>query len=261
MGTAIGLQTLTGQLGQVGGSAAAGIALARFGLGLDLIVFSVPLTVALALAAFGFESRKSIAGPVFSTAGFVRGLLAVPRLPALAILTFGGTLVLGTSSAYLPLFGEHGLGLSGLEIGYLLAIQTPANAATRIPAGYFIDKVSEPTLRWLPAVGVGMYSIGLALLPHAKTFFVVASLLLLITPFIATAFVALPSVFVRVPLESRVIALGLYTLLISAGNGLGPTAFGPFMERGFVEGFTATALVGVAMCGAALALRRTTSSV
>jgi len=33
------------------------------------------------------------------------------------------------------------------------------------------------------------------------------------------------------------------------------------MERGFVEGFTATALVGVAMCGAALALRRTTSSV
>jgi hypothetical protein len=45
------------------------------------------------------------------------------------------------------------------------------------------------------------------------------------------------------------------TLLISAGNAIGPAAIGPFMEQSFVAGFTATALIGVTVCAAALALR------
>ena len=70
---------------------------------------------------------------------------------------------------------------------------------------------------------------------------------------IATAFIAIGIVFVQMATaDSRGTAMGVYSTVLFLGLGAGPAMFAPLMDRSFVLGFTACALVAGLLAGLSL---------
>jgi len=90
-----------------------------------------------------------------------------------------------------------------------------------------------------------LVAAGLLVLPHLSGFWVPTLLLVVTVPMIATAFIAIGIVFVQMATaDSRGTAMGVYSTVLFLGLGAGPAMFAPLMDRSFVVGFTACALVG-----------------
>jgi predicted MFS family arabinose efflux permease len=96
------------------------------------------------------------------------------------------------------------------------------------------------------------------LLPHLSGFWPATVLLAGSVPLLATTYLAISVVFSNLSTaETRGVAMGLYGVMLYLGLGLGPAAFGTVMERaGYVAGFTACAVTGLAMAGVVAAVRR-----
>jgi len=103
------------------------------------------------------------------------------------------TLVWGTVGAFLPIFGREALALPSSQVGFLFALQAVANGLARIPGGRIVDWAQH---RW-PIVFVGtiVWSIATIVLGHLHGFVAPAIVMIVATPFMATAFVAIGVVF------------------------------------------------------------------
>ena len=254
MGRAMGWFTLGMQTGFLVGPAVAGILLRWLNLAEDLALTALPLVAAAAFAFIGVHKGHRAQERVrFSAA--IQALVRRPGFYAVSIALLAGTMVWGTYQAYIPIFGKRGLGLTGTEIGYLLAIQALSNGLSRVPAGRLLDRIESkgPVV----AGSIAVFALGIALLPHLHGFWGPVVLLVVAVPFIATAFIAIGIVFAQLATaESRGVAMGMYSTVLFVGLGLGPAVFAPLIQgQGFAAGFTACAATGIVLSGLSLVAR------
>jgi len=253
VGRALGWLTLAFQVGLLTGPALAGISLHWFTLGMALEISAALFGLALLLtlgirAAPGREVGWNLIGPLREIAG--RRAFAVA-----AVGMLGATVLWGTLQAYLPVYGKEQLRLSPEQIGYLIALQAVANGLARIPGGRIVDRLPRRGL--LVAIGLSVYAVAIAVLPHLEGFWATTLLLTLSVPILATVYIALSVLFSNLSTaETRGVAMGLYGMVLYLGLGFGPAIFGTIMERsGYLAGFTACAVAGLLLAGLTAALR------
>ena len=253
MGRSMGWLTLAMQTGFLGGPAIAGILLRWLTLDQDLLVTTVPVGIALVLS-FWVSGVGGTRGVRLEIRAPLRALSAQRGFLGLIIAFLAATILWGTYNAYIPVFGKRGLGLSGTDVGYLLAIQAVVNGATRVPAGRLLDRIKQKGL--VVAVTTAGFAAALVILPHLHGFAVPTLLLLVTIPMIATAFIAIGIVFVQMATaNSRGTAMGVYSTILFLGLGAGPAMFASLMNRSFVVGFTACGIVGGLLALLSLAVR------
>jgi len=156
-------------------------------------------------------------------------------------------LVWGTVGAFLPIFGKESLGLPSAQIGLLLAVQAVANGLARLPGGRLVDRAKR---RWpIVFVGVMVFSVGTIVLGHLNGFWAPLILLVITTPFLATAYVAMGVVFADLSAAStRGVTMGAYGTVLFLGLAAGPLVFGPIVQSfGYAAGFTACAVAAMAL--------------
>lgn len=253
VGRAMGWLTLAFQIGFLTGPALAGISLHWLTLQSALLVSSVLFVVALGLTlGVSDGQRRKVDWQLMAP------LRKIARTRAFAVASvglLGATLVWGTLQAYLPVFGKEHLGLPPEQIGYMIAIQAVANGLARIPGGRLVDRL--PRRGMLVAVGLAIYAVSLAILPHLSGFWATTVLLALSVPVLATVYIAIGVVFSAMSTpDTRGVVMGAYGTVLYLGLGFGPAIFGEVMERsGYLAGFTACAVTGLVLAAVTLLLR------
>jgi len=177
----------------------------------------------------------------------LRALLRQPSFTPVIVGLVAATLVWGTVGAFLPIFGKESLGLPSAQIGLLLAVQAVANGLARLPGGRLVDR---STRRWpIVFVGVMVFSAATIVLGHLGGFWPPLILLVLSTPFIATAYVTIGVVFGDLSAAStRGVTMGAYGTVLFLGLAAGPLVFGPIIQSfGYAAGFTACAVAAMAL--------------
>ena len=253
VGRALGWLTLAFQVGLLAGPALAGMSLHWIDLGTALAISTVLFGLALAMTL----AIPSAPGRAVSW-NLIEPLLEIARRRAFAVAAvgmLGATVLWGTVQAYLPVFGKEQLRLSPEQIGYLIAIQAVANGLARIPGGRIVDRLPRRGL--LVAIGLGVYAVAIAVLPHMHGFWATTVLLTLSVPILATVYIALSVLFSGLSTaETRGIAMGVYGSVLYLGLGFGPAIFGAIMEHsGYLAGFTACAVTGLLLAALTAALR------
>ena len=245
LGRAMGWLTFSMQAGFFLGPSVAGLALSWIDIRTDIAVTTAVLAFSIPGAIAAGNTRQH-AGRGISFRRPLHALLQQPAFVPVALGLVGITISWGTIGAYLPVFGKEALHLPDSEVGYLLALQAVVNGASRIPAGRLVDRVRR---RWpiVLAGGVG-WSLVMVVLGHTSGFVLPAVLLVVGTPFTATAFVAIGVVFADLANAStRGVTMGMYGSVLFLGMSLGPLAFGPVVQSfGYAAGFTACAATTVA---------------
>lgn len=212
-----------------------------------------PVPTYLASSLFGMTA---IIGALF-VASSMRTTLRFSRLPGmvaevgrqraivgtwLAALAIG--LPWGAVAGLFPLFGT-GIGLAVGTVGLLLAAQSLANGASRVPLGRLIDRRPIPPIA--AAFGAGGYGLAIALLGFQAS---VPGILLVLV--IGVALLAFTLMMVQVTIsavarpELRATGLGGYGTSLSAGLGIGPFITGGVADAGgFGWGFGVIGLMGI----------------
>ena len=225
-----------------------------------------PVPTYLASSLFG---ATAIVGAFF-VASSMRSQIRLSRLPGMVAEVARQRAILGTWLAALaiglpwgavaglfPLFGT-GLGLAAGTVGLLLAAQSLANGASRVPLGRLIDRRPIPPVA--AALAAGGYGIVIAVLGFQGG---VPGILLVLV--IGVGLLAFTLMMVQVTIsevarpELRATGLGGYGTSLSAGLGIGPFVAGGVADvGGFGWGFGVIGLIGVAVAAVAgLVLART----
>ncbi|HEY8814061.1 MAG TPA: MFS transporter [Candidatus Dormibacteraeota bacterium] len=245
LGRAMGWLTFSMQAGFFLGPSIAGLLLQWVDLRTDIavttvvLVFAVPGSVA-ASSAPQSDQRFAFVKPL-------RGLVTQRAFTPVVIGLVAATLATGTMGAFLPIFAKESLGLPNSQIGLLLAIQAVVNGLARIPGGRLVDRAKQ---RW-PIVFVGalVLAVTLTVLGHLNGFWAPVVLLVISTPFAATVFVSIATVFGDMATGStRGVTMGAYGTVLFLGLAAGPLAFGPIVQAyGYAAGFTACAVASVVL--------------
>jgi DHA1 family multidrug resistance protein-like MFS transporter len=220
--------------------------------GLLVVVFDVRTVIAVTTAVLLFAVPGALAATATrqTQSGFdlitpLRALSAQRAFVPVVTGLVAATLVWGTVGAFLPIFGREALALPSSQVGFLFALQAVANGLARIPGGRIVDWAQH---RW-PIVFVGtiVWSIATIVLGHLHGFVLPAVLMIVATPFIATAFVAIGVVFGNLSAAStRGVTMGVYGTVLFLSLAAGPLLFGPIIQAsGYAAGFTACAAVSI----------------
>lgn len=240
LGRAMGWLTLSMQSGFFIGPLIAGLALRWVDLRADIALTTALLLFVIpgAIAASGTRQQT---GDGLSLREPLRRLVTQPAFVPVTVGLIGASLIWGTVQAFLPVFGRESLHLPNYAVGYLIAVQAIANAASRPAAGRLVDRARH---RW-PIVFAGtlVFSAAVVILGHMTGFLGPAILLAISTPFIAVTFVSIGVVFADLSAGStRGVTMGSYGSILFIGLSLGPLTFGPIVQSfGYAAGFTACA--------------------
>ena len=246
MGRAMGWLTFSMQTGFFLGPSLAGLALTWVDIRSDIALTTLLLVPAIPGALMA-SSTTQRSGPGLSLREPLKSLLRQPAFVPVTVALLGMTLTWGTFNAFMPIFGKEQLGLPSSQVGYLLAIQAVVNALSRVPAGRFVDSARK---RWpLVFIGAVGWCTTCAVIGHLSGFAAPAIALVIGTPFIAIAFVAMNVVFGDLSTGStRGVTMGVYGTVLFAGLAFGPLLFGPLVQSyGYSTGFTACAVVAMAL--------------
>lgn len=243
LGRAMGWLTFSMQVGFFLGPAVAGLALTWIDLRTDIAVTTVLLifTVPGAIAA---SNTREATGKGLALREPLRALVRQPAFTPVTLGLIGMTLTWGTIGAYLAVFGKEQLGLPSSQIGYLAALQAVVNGASRIPAGRLIDRMKQ---RWpIVLAGAVGWSVAMIVLGHLTGFVWPAVILVIGTPFMAAAFVAMGVVFGDLSTAStRGVTMGMYGTILFLGLSAGPLIFGPIVQSSYAVGFTVCAVAAM----------------
>jgi len=245
LGRAMGWLTFSMQAGFFIGPSIAGVLLQWIDLRTDIAVTTVMLLFAVPGALVASTAPQSRRG--LSLMEPLRALARQSSFTPVIIGLVGATLVWGTVGAFLPIFGKESLGLPSAQIGLLLAVQAVANGLARLPGGRLVDRAKR---RWpIVFVGVMVFSVAAIVLGHLGGFWAPLILLVLSTPFIATAYVTIGVVFGDLSAAStRGVTMGAYGTVLFLGLAAGPLIFGPIVQSfGYAAGFTVCAVVAMAL--------------
>jgi MFS family permease len=245
LGRAMGWLTFSMQAGFFIGPSIGGLLLQWISLRTDIAVTTALLVFAIPGAMVASTAPQS--GQRLSFMRPIRALISQRAFGPVVIGLVAATLAWGTVGAFLPIFGKESLGLPNSQIGLLLAIQAVANGLARIPGGRLVDRAKH---RWpIVFVGVMVWSVAAIVLGHLSGFWLPVILLVIATPFIATAYVAMGVVFGDLSTGStRGVTMGAYGTVLFLGLAAGPLAFGPIVQAyGYSAGFTACAAVAMVL--------------
>lgn len=253
-GSAFGWMTLFTHTGVASGPAIGGVIWDAGG----------PVPTYLAATALGLAA---VIGPLFVPAS-ARQRLRFSRLPGMvaevarqrpivgswiAALAIG--LPWGAVAGLFPLFGT-GIGLAAGTVGLLLATQSLANGASRVPLGRLIDRRRIPPV--IAAATAGGYGLMMALLGFQDTVPIIIAILVG-----GVVMLAFTLMMVQVTIsavarpELRATGLGGYGTALSAGLGMGPFIAGGLADvGGFGLGFGVIGLIGVAVAIVAVVVLR-----
>jgi MFS family permease len=246
LGRAFGWLTFSMQTGFFLGPAVAGILLKWLDVRTDIAVTTVIVLLAIPGALLASGTRQHHGRGL----SLREPLSALVRQPAFLPLTVGLVAMAigwGTLGAFLPVFGKEALGLPSSQVGYLLAVQAIVNGTSRPFAGRLVDRARH---RWpLLLAGVVAWSVTGVILGHLAGFAAPAVLLILSTPFLATAYVTIGTAFADLSAGStRGVAMGMFGTLNFGGLAAGPLIFGPIVQNyGYSAGFTACAVVSLVL--------------
>ncbi|MFI5281505.1 MAG: MFS transporter [Candidatus Dormibacterales bacterium] len=241
LGRAMGWLTFSMQTGFFVGPTIAGLALRWIDVRTDIAVTTAILVVTIPGVIAASGTRQS-SGHGFSLRGPLRSLVTQRSFVPVTIGLVAATLTWGTLGAFLPVFAKESLGLPSSQIGYLLALQAVANGLSRPPSGRMVDRARH---RWpIVFTGVMGWSIASVVLVHVSGFVGPAAVLVLGTPFMAAAFVAMGVVFGDLSAAStRGVTMGMCGTILFLGLSAGPLIFGPVVQSsGYAAGFTACAV-------------------
>jgi len=244
LGRAMGWLTFSMQAGFFIGPSLAGLALRWIDVRTDIAITTALLifTIPGAIAASGTRQHS---GHGLSLRGPLRALISQPSFVPVTIGLIAITVSWGTVGAFLPVFGKEALHLASSQVGYLLALQAVVNGLSRPPGGRLVDRATH---RW-PIVFTGaiVWAAATVVLGHLSGFLWPAIVLMIGTPFMATAFVAIGVVFADLSATStRGVTMGTYGTVLFVGLSVGPLAFGPIVQAsGYAAGFTACAAASV----------------
>jgi MFS family permease len=227
------------------GPSIAGLALQWIDLRTDIAVTTVLLLFAIPGVMVASAAPQSTGGLAFMKP--LRALFAQRSFAPVVIGLVAATLAWGTVGAFLPIFGKEILRLPSSQIGLMLAIQAVANGLARLPGGRLVDRAKQ---RWpIVFVGVMIWSLATIVLGHLNGFWAPVILLVVGTPFMATAYVAMGVVFGDLSAGStRGVAMGAYGTVLFLALATGPLVFGPIVQTyGYAAGFTACAAVAIAL--------------
>jgi MFS family permease len=248
----MGWLTFSMQAGFFLGPSIAALSLQWLDLRADIAVMTILLAFAVPGAMLATTTRQSVEG--LSLMVPLLRLVGQPSFVPVTIGLLAATLVWGTVGAFLPIFGKESLELPSSQVGFLLALQAVVNGVSRLPGGRLVDRARQ---RWpIVFVGVIAWSVASILLGHLSGFWLPALLLVIATPFIATAFVAIGVVFADLSAGStRGVAMGAYGSVLFLGLAAGPLLFGPVVQNyGYAAGFTSCAVVAMALAAVMAAL-------
>ena len=253
LGRAMGWLTLSMQTGFFLGPSLAGIALKWIDVRTDIAVTTVLVALAIpgAIAASGTRQHE---GRGLSLREPLRALVKQRAFLPVTVGLIAMTLVWGTVGAFLPVFGKEALGLPSAQVGYLLALQAVVNGISRPVGGMIVDRARQ---RWpIVFAGVVIWAAAAAVIGHLTGFVGPAIVLVIATPFMAVAFVAIGVVFGDLSAGStRGVTMGIYGTILFAGFAAGPLVFGPIVQAyGYAAGFSACAVVAVALAAVMAAM-------
>lgn len=253
-GSAFGWMTLFTHTGVASGPAIGGVIWDAGG----------PVPTYLAATALGLAA---VIGPLFVPAS-ARQRLRFSRLPGMvaevarqrpivgswiAALAIG--LPWGAVAGLFPLFGT-GIGLAAGTVGLLLATQSLANGASRVPLGRLIDRRRIPPV--VAAATAGGYGLMMALLGFQDAVPIIIAILVG-----GVVMLAFTLMMVQVTIsavarpELRATGLGGYGTALSAGLGMGPFIAGGLADvGGFGLGFGVIGLIGVGVAIVAVVVLR-----
>jgi len=253
LGRAFGWLTFSMQTGFFLGPSVAGILLKWIDVRTDIAVTTALVLLAIPGVILASGTRQHHGRGL----SLRQPLSALFRQPAFLPVTVGLVALAtgwGTLGAFLPVFGKEALALPSSQVGYLLALQAIVNGTSRPFAGRLVDRVRQ---RWpLLLAGIIAWAITGSLLGHLSGFAEPAVLLVLCTPFMAAAYVALGTAFADLSAGStRGVAMGVFGALNFGGLGAGPLIFGPIVQNsGYAAGFTASAVVSLVLGAVMMAL-------
>jgi predicted MFS family arabinose efflux permease len=250
----IGWYTLSMQLGQTLGPAAAGVLLNWLTIKQTFLV-----TAAAIVPSFAFLALAPAAGAMPGAGRFAGRTLDLVRrqgMTRIVVVFLATAMAWGVFQSYYALFTARGLGLSATVVGFLIGLSAIVGAVSRIPSGRLLDRVPgrEPIALILSTAGVG---VTLIVLPHAGSALGAGLVAVFFAPLFAVAqLAAAVGLASRAPAANRVSALGIYTLVFNLGWGVGAVIFAPFMQAGYLAGFSAAGSCCVLVAtGAVLGLR------
>jgi MFS family permease len=152
----------------------------------------------------------------------------------------------GAVAGLFPLFGT-GIGLAAGTVGLILASQSLANGASRVPLGRLIDRRRIPPL--VAAFTAGGYGLMMAALGFQDAVPIIVAILVG-----GVVMLAFTLMMVQVTIsavarpELRATGLGGYGTALSAGLGVGPFIAGGLADvGGFGLGFGVIGLIGLAV--------------
>jgi MFS family permease len=251
-GSAFGWLTLGTHTGVASGPAIGGLVWEHFGVAPTYLLSAlIGLTALIGPLLMAGAQRVQL-----RFAGLPAMVAAVARDRAivgvwLAALAIG--LPWGAVSGLFPLFGSS-LGMAAGSIGLLLALQSAANGASRVPLGRLIDRRAVPPLT---AAGTALAYAGITSLLGLQTGPVGIGLIF-VSGIVALAFtLMLVQVVIseRVAPELRATGLGGYGTTLSAGLGFGPFLAGAVADQhGFAAAFGLVAGIGALIAVAAAAV-------
>jgi MFS family permease len=245
LGRSMGWLTFSMQAGFFLGPTLAGLLVAVFDVRTVIAVTTVVLLFAVPGALAAPATRQTQRG--FDLMTPLRALSAQRAFVPVVTGLVAATLVWGTVGAFLPIFGREALALPSSQVGFLFALQAVANGLARIPGGRIVDWAQH---RWpIVFVGTMVWSIATIVLGHLHGFVAPAVLMIVATPFMATAFVAIGVVFGNLSAAStRGVTMGVYGTVLFLSLAAGPLLFGPIIQaNGYAAGFTACAAVSIAL--------------
>ncbi len=246
LGRSMGWLTFSMQAGFFLGPTIAGLMVA--------VIPDVRTVIALTTLVLLFAVPGAIASPAtrqsqgsFDLVTPIRALFGQRAFVPVVIGLVSATLVWGTVGAFLPIFGREALALPSSQVGFLLAVQAVANGLARIPGGRIVDWAPH---RWpIVFTGTVVWAAATIVLGHLQGFVAPAVLMIVATPFIATAFVAVGVVFGNLSAAStRGVTMGFYGTVLFLALAGGPILFGPIIQSyGYAAGFTVCAAVSIAL--------------
>ena len=238
LGRATGWISFAMQGGFLLGPGAAGLLTRFLDLPLDMVV-----TAALYLPAFAlsFLVPHGRPHPTGADGAGVRSILARRGVIPVLIGLMAGTMLYGTFSAYIPLFGKEQLGLPATQIGLLIGLVAVSNGLSRIFSGRLVERVRRRGP--MTAASIVGFSAFIALLPWLSGFWAPAVAAAVAAPLVAITFVSVGTTFNQLaPPEARGLAAGVYSTFLNLGLTLGPALYGPLMQSsGYRAGFAACA--------------------
>ena len=162
----------------------------------------------------------------------------------------------GAVSSMFPLFGT-GLGLGAGTVGLILASQSLANGASRVPLGRLIDRSRIPPIA-AAAAAAGYGAIVMLLGIQTAIGALVAIMVVGVLMLAFTLMLVQVTITEVAPPALRATGLGGYGSCLSSGLAIGPILTGSIADAaGFGWGFALIGLVGVVVAGgAAIILRR-----